>query len=333
MPTPRILVILPTFNAIKYLSESIESILTQSFDNFELAVLDGGSSDGTIELARLYASKDKRVSVNVFPDTHPCIRSDRYIEATQCDYIAAQHADDISYVNRFAQQLSAFQQDPDLGVCSAVYRSFWHIRTCDSGLSGDTVHAKPETHAEIKANLLFWWVMHLPTLMLDRRKAQAIGWKFTNKFQFGNDYYTTLNAIDKLKFYNIQEELSAYRLHKESDGARNRDDLRVEELELKRFALKRFGFEYNERELELHARIRLIPDYSIGASTRAEFGENIAWLRNLERQNKDLNVFDQAVFADLIAEMIRRIRRLQARATAHRVLPFRILRRRLSRFF
>lgn len=60
---PEISVIMPVYNIEKYLPEAIESILNQTFENFELIILDDKSEDGTLSVAKKYADKDKRIRV------------------------------------------------------------------------------------------------------------------------------------------------------------------------------------------------------------------------------------------------------------------------------
>ncbi|MEW6436063.1 MAG: glycosyltransferase family 2 protein [Pseudomonadota bacterium] len=304
---PLVSVLLPTFNSARYLTEAVNSILHQTFSDLELIILDGGSSDGTIEIAQILVKFDKRIRVEIFPSMRPAARSDQVLPTLRSKYVAVQHSDDISYAHRIARQVQAFADDPSLGVCSSIYRSFWHDRTRAPIHSGEWVHAKPERHEEIKANLLFWWVMHCPTLMFDREKAADAGLRFTNEFRFGDDYWQTVLNINKLKFYNVQEELSAYRLHFEGDGAQNKLALHEEERKLKQHILGYFGFEYTPRELEIHVACKIFPDDIVGAESKEDFRELFAWLEKLRAQNMDIRAFDTAIFNSLLDTIKKRV--------------------------
>ncbi len=313
-PSARIAVLLPTFNSARYLGEAIESILRQSWTDLELVVLDGGSTDATAGIVRAHAALDQRVRLAVFPGVHPTQRVDLWLRRTRAEFVALQHSDDISYPHRLARQVRAFEKNPALGVCSAAYRSFWHDREGPAPMEGATIHLKPATHAEIKSQLLFWWVMHAPTLMVRREKILAGGLAFANEFQFANDYWQTVTNIDRLHYLNVPEELSAYRLHAGSDGPRHREHLQREEHVLKERVLRHFGFSFTPRELELHLALRLIPDGQLLVRTRAEHDEARQWLENLRAQNDRRQVFDGPLFSALLDRLGGQITELQSRA-------------------
>ncbi len=293
-------VLLPTFNSARYLAEAVESILHQSCRDLELVILDGGSTDATTGIVRAYAALDRRVRLATFPGMHPARRVDAWLRRSRAEFVALQHSDDVSYPHRLERQVLAFGGNPALGVCSASYRSFWHEREGPAAREGATVHPKPATHAEIKAQLLFWWVMHAPTLMLRREKIAACGLRFANEFQFANDYWQTVAHIDRLPYSNLPEELSAYRLHARSDGPLHLEQLRQEERVLKERILRHFGFAFTPRELELHLALKLIPDGRLQVATRAEHDEAARWLENLRAQNERRKVFDGPTFSALL---------------------------------
>ena len=309
---PLVTVLIPAYNAARYLAESIESILLQTWPNLECVVLDGGSQDATADIARAYAAQDPRVRVEVFPDTHPCSRIDSIIPKLSSHYVAIQHADDISYGMRIARQVQAFQEDPELGVSSGLCRSFFHDRMQAPRAEGLSIQARPEQHEHIKASLPFWWVMHCPTFMYDREKAIANGLKFENEYTLCNDYWQTITHIEKLKYGNIQEELSAYRMHWDSDGPRHRSQLEEESRKLKRATLEHFGIEFTERQLEIHSNLRLIPEGTVGATTPEGYDEAIAWLFEIHAQNERKNIFDKPFFTTFLQAMINRTLELKA---------------------
>jgi hypothetical protein len=254
------------------------------------------------------------VRLATFPGVHPTQRVDTWMRRTQAEFVALQHSDDISYPNRLARQIRAFQGNPALGICSASYRSFWHEREGPAPHEGATVHPKPATHAEIKSQLPFWWVMHAPTMMLRRKNILAAGLYFANEFQFANDYWQTVTNIDRLHYLNLPEELSAYRLHSKSDGPRHLEQLRQEERVLKERVLRHFGFSFTPRELELHLALKLIPDGQLLVRTPAEHDEARLWLENLRAQNDQRKIFDPLLFSTLLDQFVGQIAELKSHA-------------------
>jgi len=300
-------VLIPTLNSATYLAESIESIINQSWPNIKIYILDGGSLDCTLDIANSYARKYNNIEVSTQLNVHPCKRVDECIKRISSDYFAIQHSDDISYSNRIESQLKAFKKDPELGVCSASYRSFWHERRQLPTHSGDAVHAKPIKHEEIKCQLIFWWVMHAPTLMFDREKAIAAQVGFENEYLYINDYWQTVTNIDKLKYENINEELSAYRLHFSGDGAKNTNKILEEAIHLKEQVLKRFGFKFSKKELSTHLKIKILPDGKVECASREECEDVISWLLSLSDQNKETKIFDIVIFDDLLKGLLTQV--------------------------
>jgi len=315
---PTVSVLMPTYNAARYLAEAIESILQQTWKDLQLVVLDGGSTDPTEDIVRAYAKRDDRIKFESFPDRHPCARLDEYIPTLKSRFIAIQHADDVSYRNRIARQLRAFVEDSDLSVCSVLVKSFAHQRMQAGIQDGTYIHMRPAAHAAIKANLPFWWVMHCPTYMFDREKITRAGMKFSNDYLYCNDYWQTVTHIDRLKYHNIQEPLAAYRLHVDSDGLKNQDRVRAEERKIKTESLRHFGFEFTPREAEIHGAFRMLPDGILDAKTPEDFEEILLWLKKLKEQNDDLGVFDRTEFADLaenLEDLTRQKMNMGAKAT------------------
>jgi hypothetical protein len=295
-------VLLPTFNSPRYLGEAIESILDQTYRDFRLYILDGGSNDATIDIAKAWAGADRRIKVKVFPGMHPTERVDLMISKLKCEYIALQHSDDISYRDRLTRQIDAFTADPALAVSSALCRNFWHLRNFSAPNEGAIVHSRPLTHQEIEAELLFWPAMHCPTLMLRRSLIEKARLQFSNQFQFCNDWWMTIKNIKKLRHSNIDAELSSYRMHLASDGPRHVELLRQEERELREEALKFFGFKATPQQLALHQEIRIIPDQVLSVAPE-EFSEVFCWLDELARQNEVLKIFEPVVFGHALARI------------------------------
>ncbi|MGI4836545.1 MAG: glycosyltransferase family 2 protein [Janthinobacterium lividum] len=305
-----VVVIMPTFNSARYVAEAIESVLEQSWQDLELAVLDGGSTDATVDIAKAYAVRDPRVSIRIYPGVHPTLRVDDFFRTTQSRWIAIQHSDDVSYTHRLERQIDAFLEDPELGVNSAMYRSFWHVRSHATENEGHHIHGKPQSHEQIRAGLLFWWVMHAPTLCFDREKALAVDLRFHNSYSFANDYWVTALNIDRLRYGNVQEELSATRIHWESDGSLHLAEIDQETNCLKRAILERYGFTFTEEQLALHCGITLVPARTLQGPAK-DFSATLAWLDNLREQNRSIRAVDIPVFEALLDHLVEETLRLR----------------------
>src|SRR5204863_1400712 len=120
--TPQVSVVMPVHNALPYLDAAVESILGQSFEDFEFVILDDASTDGSTEQLREWASKDSRIRlIEVSSNLGPAASSDRVARAARASIVARMDADDISYPERLADQLAVLQRHPDVGVVGGLY--------------------------------------------------------------------------------------------------------------------------------------------------------------------------------------------------------------------
>jgi hypothetical protein len=114
-------VLLPVKNGITFLAEAIDSIISQTFKDWRLIVLDHGSTDGSVELAQNYAERDARVIVRVFPEASGLSGLlNSGLDLCDCKYILRQDADDISLPDRMAVLAKAFEEDPTLVVLGSL---------------------------------------------------------------------------------------------------------------------------------------------------------------------------------------------------------------------
>lgn len=118
-------VVMPAFNAEQYIAESIQSILEQSFDNFELIIIDDASTDMTLEILREYANKDSRIRV-FSNEENLGIAGNRNlgVSLSAGKYIAWQDADDVSLPYRLEQQYHFLETHPDVGIVGGYLELF-----------------------------------------------------------------------------------------------------------------------------------------------------------------------------------------------------------------
>lgn len=121
---PQISVILPAYNAEKYLREAIDSILAQTYTNFELLVINDGSTDKTEEIILSYS--DSRIRYIKNEENLKLIKTlNKGIDLARGKYIARMDADDISLPCRLEKELDFMEKHPDISACSS---KVYHLR-------------------------------------------------------------------------------------------------------------------------------------------------------------------------------------------------------------
>jgi glycosyltransferase involved in cell wall biosynthesis len=116
---PTVTIITPAYNVARFLSQTIESALAQTFGDFELLISDDGSTDETLEVARGWERVDPRIRVIVAPNGGSATARNRAMKEARGSYFALLDSDDLWQPGFLAAQLAIFHQNPDADVVTA----------------------------------------------------------------------------------------------------------------------------------------------------------------------------------------------------------------------
>jgi len=202
---PKISVILPVYNAEKYIEEAIDSILGQTYSDFELIVLNDGSTDTSLEVIKKYCD-DAKVKIVSHENQGLIYTLNKGIVLAQGNYIARMDADDIAHPERFEKQLSLFEANPKLGVCSASTENF-------GAESGVTIRSADNDM--LKATLLFWPPFAHPAAMIKRSVLLEHNVRYREEFKHCEDYDLWSQLAPYCEFSNVTEVMLKYRVHPE----------------------------------------------------------------------------------------------------------------------
>lgn len=202
-------VIMPVYNAEKFLSASIKSVLDQSFTNFEFIIYNDGSSDKSLEIIQSF--HDPRITL---------VHSEKNqgylgylndgITRAKGKYIARMDADDIAYPERFARQVAFLEANPGVGACGT-----WAVRFTGNALEPETttVWELEQTHSEIiKAGLMRVPLVH-PTAMYSTDIVRKNGIIYRHDRYPAEDYQFWYDISKVAALANIPEVLLKYRDH------------------------------------------------------------------------------------------------------------------------
>ena len=109
----KISVIIPAYNGDRYIAQAIDSVLAQTYTNYEIIVVDDGSTDNTSNIVQAYGD---RVHYIYQENQGVAVSRNRGIRASQGEYIAFLDQDDIFFPNKLLEQLSCFEQYPEAGI-------------------------------------------------------------------------------------------------------------------------------------------------------------------------------------------------------------------------
>lgn len=204
--SPIISVIMPTYNAESTLAEAIESILAQEFRDFELIVVDDGSSDSTATILELYARSDARIVIltNV-PNQGISHSRNRALTVARGDYVACLDSDDVAEPTRLEQQLAFMSKNPD---CVLLGSDLTIIDEA-SAIVGRRVY--PHTDQELRSALPRYNPFAQPASMFRTELARKIG-GFRDDLPLCEDYDFFFRLAEHGKVSNLAQPLTRYRV-------------------------------------------------------------------------------------------------------------------------
>lgn len=208
---PKVTVIMPVFNAEPYLAQAVNSILAQDFGDFEILVLDDGSTDASLAIARRLADGDRRVVI-VRGDHQGVVHwRNQGVAMAKGELIAMMDSDDIALPERLGRQVAFLAQHPD---CDAVGAQALRI---DPGGRPINIWRVPERHEDIDREHIAGRAGAIinPTVMM--RKAAVIeSGGYRDGILSAEDYDLFLRLAEMGKLANLPDVLLRYRLHAKS---------------------------------------------------------------------------------------------------------------------
>jgi len=212
--SPKISVLMPAYNAEKYIGDAIESILNQSFTDFEFIIIDDCSTDCTWEIIQEYAKKDERiVSVKNNENLKISKTLNRGIRLAKGKYIARMDADDWSYPDRLQKQIKYMDSNPQVGISGGS------MEVCDNNLkkiSSRTYNLKDE---EIRKNIFRYSPFSHPLVIYRSDIIKNINY---NTYLYDAEDYDLYFRIGlEGKFGNIKDNLLKLRVNSQSVSQTN----------------------------------------------------------------------------------------------------------------
>ena len=199
----KISVIMPVFNAAAYLKEAVDSILEQTFTDFEFLIFDDGSTDDSRSILQSYT--DPRIRLFLQDENTGYVRHlNRGLEMARGEYVFRMDADDISLPSRFAKQVAFLDQHPEVGLCGA-----W-IRTIDT--PPKTVQ-RPSRHEDIVLSLLNSPTFCHPAVAFRTSLIRKHRLSYKEAYLYAEDYELWAQITNYTKVAILPEVLLLYRIH------------------------------------------------------------------------------------------------------------------------
>jgi glycosyltransferase involved in cell wall biosynthesis len=287
----KISLIMPVYNGAKFIKQTIESVLNQSFSDFEFIIIDDGSLDNSFEIINSF--QDDRIKYFKNEKNSGIVFSlNRALEIASSEYIARIDADDICIQDRLKLQLEFLEQNSNVGVCSG---SICYIDS--NGVQGLTVKM-PISNDDCKIKFLFGNPIIHPASMFRRELALKVG-GYTAGMEPAEDYDFWLKILEISDIQNVDEIVLKYRTHSTNYSTLKRDeyDQKFKEIFSKSSKLKFLDIIENQF---LNFHIRLIVGTWNEKSNLREVLLLRKWKKSLLYNNKKVKVFNQIKLTESI---------------------------------
>ena len=277
---------MPVYNAERYVGEAIDSILRQTFADFEFLIINDGSTDGSAEILRQYAQRDHRIRFYDFTENAGLIaRLNQGIDLAQGEYLARMDADDVSDPERFAEQFRFLETHHEVVmVGSSAYMLYENARIEEAifSLSNDL----------IPTELCFRNCFVHASIMARTDVLRA--YKYDPAYYAAEDYFLWSQLSQRHKLAILARPLVTYRIHDSNISRRKREQQRATMKKIYRFHLARLGLtDVTEEEVQLHFEIFLKNADFHKALDRLHA---LRWVTKLARAHQKYRIFDPMYF-------------------------------------
>jgi len=285
----RLTLLMPVYNGEKYLREAIDSILNQTYPDFEFLIIDDGSTDRSYEIISSY--QDSRIKLLKNSKNLGLIQTLNIgLENSDTEYIARMDCDDISLPQRLEKQIVFMDKNPSVGISGTWVKPF-------GGKSGKVW--KYETDPEkIKAQLFFDSCLAHPSIIIRESMLAKNKLSYDCRHLHAEDWGLWQKASFCFDLGNLPQLLLLYRISDSSVRMKNNEIYEQTLFELDKTNLESLGIEIKQQDIILH---RKIASWSFEKSK--EFvKDSEEWLLKLLKANNATNIYPVQPFAEVISQ-------------------------------
>jgi glycosyltransferase involved in cell wall biosynthesis len=286
---PLVTVLMPVYNGERYLREAIDSILKQTYTEFEFLIINDGSTDKSVNVIQSY--NDRRIRLVHNGGNIKLIATlNRGLELAQGKYIARMDCDDISLPERLKEQVEFMEKNRNIGICGT-----W-VKTLVSGLRLNVRY--PTEPEEIKAQMLFRIAIAHPSVMMRASFIKQYKLQYNSTYLHAEDYELWNRCSLLFPLANIPKVLLKYRINRNGISQKQRDTQNQTVKQIYKDNFKRLGIDYKEEYGKVHFLVG-VPRYP----QNENFSEQAErWLLQIYEANKTAQCYDNDILSRIIGE-------------------------------
>lgn len=237
---------MPVYNGEHYLGEALDSILSQTYQDFRLLAIDDGSTDNSLEILR--SIHDPRISIETNQTNMGLIETlNKGLGLIESEYIARMDCDDIATPHRLEEQVRFMDTHPDIGLCGGYYERFTDTESI--------VARPPLKHEDILYALIFDNVIAHNTIMFRQSIIAQHNLRYDPRFSFAEDYELWVRFSQYGRIANIPSVLVKYRFHSGNTSSRFKREQEITAVKVRRIQQTNLGLSPREEDAELHRQL------------------------------------------------------------------------------
>jgi len=279
--SPAITVLMPVYNGAKYLNESIDSILNQTFSDFEFLIIDDESTDDSVKIIKSYDDPRIKLIVNK-KNIGQSATLNKGLELARGKYIARMDQDDISMPERLKKQMEFMDECPNIGVCGSWIQHFGKY---------DYLTPLELDDDSIKIKLLTNQNLAHPAVMIRKSTLVKYQLNYDPTFTIAMDYDLWVRMFEYCSFANLPEPLLKYRTHKNQKSKISSGISYTEMMRVLALLLEKMDFRFNRYDLSMHYKI--VTGTSLDSLNKYKV---FKYLIRLRSQNRHKKMFDTGAF-------------------------------------
>jgi glycosyltransferase involved in cell wall biosynthesis len=293
--TPKISVLMPVYNCELYVASAVESILNQTYTDFEFLIIDDASTDATLSIIKSYT--DSRIKIIEKPINSGYTNSLNYgLTIAKGKYIARMDGDDISYPERFDKQIAYLEANPEVVVCG----------TNQKIVGNDKLIFLPQSNKSIKIRLLWGNCIPHSSAMIRKKILEDNNIQYDITTEPAEDYHLWIHLLAFGKLCNLPEVLLEYRVYSNQVSRKRAEEQKKSDIAAKFRMFHYLLITWNPVEREFLER-------QFGKTEIVSF-KDIRVLKEIQKKlasaNASLGFFESLLFkqylTDLEADVLRK---------------------------
>ncbi len=269
---PLVSILIPTYNSVDFVEDTVRSIMNQTYTNIEIVIVDDASTDGTMKILEKLSKEDKRIKLsqnkknlgitdNMNNGIHKC----------NGKYIAILDGDDWAYPYRIEEQVKLMEKDEEVVLCAG------YMDICDENLNVKTTRTYPLKDKEIRRAMVKYDPISHPSSMW-RKDALLKTDLYSKNFPICRDYDLIVRISKFGKYENVPKSLIKYRVRKDSETGKKIRQTQLYSFYIQMKAVFEYSFKFTFTD-GIFLVLRLIATVILPTSLQRFIANNFSVLR------------------------------------------------------